>query len=106
EIGGMTKNPTICSSLFARHQTNPDWEGNVRADFQRMFDEQLEHVAYRSFGRVFDGDDPVVGDAALDLLEDVAEGGLRQIFHTVAEFSDRGLVRPGADGSEVGDFEI
>lgn len=95
--------------LFARnggHEAVLDAEEDLGADVEGGIDEEIEGVGDGAFGGVFDGDDAVVGFAAADLLENVSEIWLREIFDRVTEFGDCGLVRPGAFGAEVGDFEI
>src|SRR5690606_21632060 len=60
----------------------------------------------RPFGGVFDRYHAIVSPTPGYFIEYIREPGLRQVSYAVSEFTQRGLMRPGAGRAEVGDFQV
>lgn len=80
-----------------------DGEIDFAADARGAADEHVEREIDAAFGRVFDGDDAVVGEGFFDGVEDILNACTRDVMDTAAELPEGGLVGEGAFLAEVGD---
>ena len=82
-----------------------DLEVNLRDGLELALYKTVERLAHGTLGRVLNRDDAVVSLALLHGGEDIPDGRDGLVVHTRAKFLDRGGVRIGRLGAEVGDLE-
>ena len=80
-----------------------DGHNDLSDDFEIAVHKHVQRVGDDAFGRVFDGNDAVVGAALAHFGEDVGDGFLGEVLKAVSKSANGGLVGEGGFRSKEGD---
>lgn len=106
EDGGVAVKEADFLARTGSHEAVFDAEEDLGADVEGAVGEEVEGVDGGAFGGVFDRDDPVVGLAAGDGIEDFFKAFDRSVIDAGTELINSRLVGPRAGGTEESDAKI
>ncbi len=97
--------PDVLQLSRTAHQVLRNFKHDLCIDLQVRVDEHVERVVHHALGGVLDGNDAVIGAAAVHFAEDVTDGLDRHILGRKAELLHAGHVRERCAGAQVGNLE-